>query len=134
MKNMLLSTQTICFNQWVRKWLHLCALKFPHLDLGILYKRADRGRRFNLCLQLEFEIKSHLLCLEQFRGKLYSKFSFGIPRYIVVYTFGNLVLRRHMRRAVKRDFRTYIRRYTSPNEKFEHGYLHSNALLQFHLK
>ena len=33
--------------------------------------------------------------------------------------------------AVKRYFRTYIRRYTSPNEKFEYGYSHSSALLQF---
>ena len=28
------------------------------------------------------------------------------------------------------DFRTYIRRYTSPNENFEYGYSHSNARLQ----
>ena len=32
------------------------------------------------------------------------------------------------------DFRKYIRRYTSPNENFEYGYPHSNALLQFHLE
>ena len=38
------------------------------------------------------------------------------------------------RGAVKCDFRTYIRRYTSPNENFEYGYPHSNALLQFELK
>ena len=31
---------------------------------------------------------------------------------------GNLVLRRPVSGAVKRDFRTYIRRYTSPNEIF----------------
>ena len=36
--------------------------------------------------------------------------------------------------AVKRDFRTYIQRYTSPNENVEYGYPHSYALLQFHLK
>ena len=47
---------------------------------------------------------------------------------------GNLVLRRRARGAVKHDFRTYIRRYTSLNEKFEYGYLHSNALVQFRLK
>ena len=29
---------------------------------------------------------------------------------------------------------TYIRQYTSPNENFEYGYPHSNALLQFRLK
>ena len=32
-------------------------------------------------------------------------------------------------RSLKRDFRTYIRGYTSPNENFEYGYPHSNALL-----
>ena len=36
--------------------------------------------------------------------------------------------------AVKSNFRTYIRQYTSPNENFEYGYPHSNALLQFELK
>ena len=30
--------------------------------------------------------------------------------------------------------KTYIRRYTSPNENFEYGYHNSNALLQFELK
>ena len=47
---------------------------------------------------------------------------------------GNLVLRRCTSGAVKRDFRTYIRGYISPNEKFEYGYPHSNALLPFCLK
>ena len=60
--------------------------------------------------------------------------NFHLGRYIVGYTVGNLVLRRRASGAVKRDFRTYIRRYTSPNENFEYGYPHSNALLQFHLK
>ena len=55
-------------------------------------------------------------------------------RYIVGNTVGNLVLRRHASVAVKRDFRTYIRRYTSPNENSEYGDPHSNALLQFRLK
>ena len=50
------------------------------------------------------------------------------------YTVGNLVLRRRVSGAVKRDFRTYIRRYTSQNEKFEYGYPHSNTLLKFSLK
>ena len=67
-----------------------------------------------------------------FRGYLYSKFHWG--RYIVGYTVGNLVLRRRVSGAVKRDFRTYIRRYTSPNENFEYGYPHSNALLTFSLQ
>ena len=59
---------------------------------------------------------------------------FHLGRYIVGYTVGNLVLRRRASGAVKRDFRTYIRRYTSPNENFEYGYPHSNALVQFRLK
>ena len=46
------------------------------------------------------------------------------------YTVGNLVLRRR----VKRDFQTYIPRYTSTNETFEYGYPHSNALLTFSLQ
>ena len=60
--------------------------------------------------------------------------NFYLGRYIVGYTVGNLVLRRRASGAVKRDFRTYIRRYTSPNENFEYGYPHSNAFLQFRLK
>ena len=60
--------------------------------------------------------------------------NFHLGRYIVGYTVGNLVLRRRANGAVKRDFRTYIRRYTSPNDNFEYGYPHSNALLQFDLK
>ena len=48
--------------------------------------------------------------------------------YIVGYTVGNLVLRRRASGAVKRDFRLYIRRYTSPNENFD-KVPHSNAHL-----
>ena len=47
---------------------------------------------------------------------------------------GNLVLWRRVSGAVKRDIGTYIRRYTSPNENFEYGYPHSNALLTFSLQ
>ena len=65
------------------------------------------------------------------------KFSFTATRY----TFGNHVLRLHLRVAVKLNFRpyirrytsrlrvavklnfrAYIRRYTSPNENFEYSY------------
>ena len=60
--------------------------------------------------------------------------NFHIGRYIVGYTVGNLVLRRRVSGAVKRDFRTYIRRYTAPNENFEYGYPHFNALLTFLLQ
>ena len=59
---------------------------------------------------------------------------FYLGRYIVGYTVGNLVLRRRVSGAVKRDFRPYIRRYTSPKENFEYGYPHSNALLTFSLQ
>ena len=60
--------------------------------------------------------------------------NFHSGRYIVGYTVGNLVLRRRASGAVKRDFRTYIRRYTSQNGNFEYGYPHSNALLLFRLE
>ena len=60
--------------------------------------------------------------------------NFHLGRYIIGYTVGNLALRRRVSGAVKRDFRTYIRRYTSPNENFEYGYPHSNALLKFPFK
>ena len=59
--------------------------------------------------------------------------SFHLGRYIVRYTVGNLVLWRRVSGDVKRDFRTYIRRYTSQNENFEYVYPHSNAPLQFYL-
>ena len=57
--------------------------------------------------------------------------NFRLGRYMVGYTVGNLVLRRHASGAVKRDFRTYIRQNTSPNENLKYGYSHYNALLQF---
>ena len=41
--------------------------------------------------------------------------NFNLGRYTVGYMVGNLVLRRCASGAVKRDFRTYIQRYTSPN-------------------
>ena len=52
--------------------------------------------------------------------------NFHLGRYIVGYTVGNFVLQRRVSGAVKYNFRTYIRRYTSPNENFEYGYRHSN--------
>ena len=57
-----------------------------------------------------------------------------LGRYNVEYTVRNLFIRWCLSGAVKLDFRQYIRRYTSPNENFEYGYPHSNALLQFRLK
>ena len=41
---------------------------------------------------------------------------------------GNFVLRRRVSGALKRNFRPYNRWYISPNENFEYGYPHSNAL------
>ena len=45
--------------------------------------------------------------------------NFHLGRYIIGYTVGNLVLWRHVSGAIKRDFRPYIRQYTSPNANFE---------------
>ena len=45
---------------------------------------------------------------------------------------GNFVLRRRISGVVKHDFRSYIRRYTSPNEKIEYGHPHSNVLFNFY--
>ena len=45
--------------------------------------------------------------------------NFHLGRYILGYTVGNLVLRRRASGDVKRYFRTYIRRYTSPKENVE---------------
>ena len=59
--------------------------------------------------------------------------NFHLERYTVGYTVRNIVLWRRASGAV-RDFRLYIRRCTSPNENFEYGYAHSNALLQSRLK
>ena len=60
--------------------------------------------------------------------------NFHLGSYIVGYTVGKLVFRRRASGAVKRDFRTYIRRYTSTNENFECGYPHSYAQVQLELK
>ena len=56
---------------------------------------------------------------------------FHLGRYIVGYTVGNFVLRRRVSGAVKHDFRPYIPRYTTPNEKFEYCYPHSNVLFNY---
>ena len=60
--------------------------------------------------------------------------NFNLRRHIVGYAVRNLVLWWHVSRAIKRDFGTYILRYTSPNENFNYDYPHSNALLTFSLK
>ena len=60
--------------------------------------------------------------------------NFHSGRYIFGYRIVNLVLWRCASSAVKHDFRPYIGRCTSPNENFEYGYPHSDAILQFRLK
>ena len=55
-----------------------------------------------------------------------------LGRYIVGYMVGSFVLRRRVSGAVKRNFRPYNRRYTSPNEHFEYGFPHSNALFNIY--
>ena len=74
---------------------------------------------------LKTHFKSFLLLCEILGYNCIQNFHLG--RYIVGYTVRNLVL-------VKRDFRTYIPPYTSPNKYFEYGYPHSNALLQISLE
>ena len=59
--------------------------------------------------------------------------NFHLGRYIVGYMVGNLVLRWRASRAVKHDFWAYIWLYTSPNNNFEYGYPHFNALLHIRL-
>ena len=54
---------------------------------------------------------------------------FHLGWYIVGYTVGNFVLPQRVSRAVKHNFRTYIRQYTNPNE---YGYPHSNVLFNFY--
>ena len=89
----------------------------------------------HVCSTAIFTCKIHvenLKCVQQLGDNCIQNFHLG--RYIVGYTVGNLILRRRVSGAVKRDFQTYIRRYTSPNDNFEYGYPHSNALLTFSLK
>ena len=52
--------------------------------------------------------------------------------YIVGYMVGNFVLRRRVSGAVKSNFQPYNQWYTSPNENFEYGYPHSNALFNIY--
>ena len=54
---------------------------------------------------------------------------FYLGRYIVGYMVGNWVLWWLLSRAIKRNFRMCIGRYTSPIENYEYGYPQSNALL-----
>ena len=60
--------------------------------------------------------------------------NFHLERYIVVNTVRKFSFTVTQSGAVKRDFRTYIRRYTSPNENFEYSYPHFNAQLTVSLQ
>ena len=54
-----------------------------------------------------------------------------LERYIVGCMFGNQIwdgISDDMCGAVKHDFRTYIRRYTSTNENFEYSYPLSDGI------
>ena len=80
--------------------------------------------------------RAHILNATTYQGHLgdncIQNFHYG--RYIVGYTVRNLVLLRRASKAIKRDFQMYIQQYTSQNENFEYGLIHSNAHLQFRLK
>ena len=91
-----------------QKWFTNCIQNIKHVWVSILIWKQHLGDN---CIQ-----------------------NFHLGRYILRYTVGNLVLRRRVSGAVKRDFPAYIRQYTSPNENFEYGYPHSNALLTFSLQ
>ena len=47
-----------------------------------------------------------------------------LGRFIV----GNFVLRQRISGDLEHDFQKDIKRYTSPNDKFEYSYPHSNVL------
>ena len=68
-----------------------------------------------------------LLSMERDLGDNCSQNS-HLGMYILLYTVGNLVLRQHASGVIKHDFGMYIQRCTSPDENFEYGYPHSNAL------
>ena len=90
-----------------------------------------------LCLLKNIDITtlSSILCVKQnlYLGDNCIQNS-HLGRYIVGYTVGNLVLRRRVNGAIKRDFRTYILRNTFPNENFKYSYPHSNSQVTFLLK
>ena len=85
------------------------------------------------CLILDFPVTCKPLnfCLmvnySNLGDNCIQNFYFG--RYIAGYMVGNFVLQR---RFIKHNFRPYNRRYTSPNENFEYGYPHSNALFDIY--
>ena len=104
----------------------------PHTQQRCSCHARPTSMQFLLCLDyISATSMPSLLC--PYLGD-YCIQNFHLGRYFVEYTVGNLVLWRRVSGAVKRDFRTYIRRYTSPNEIFEYGYPFPYEILQFRLK
>ena len=107
----------------------MCDIFLSHLSLRNTYISSAM---WSISASFEFVLLSPPVNVSYLGDNYIHNFHLG--RYIVGYTFGNLALWRRLSGAVKRDFRTYIRRYTSPNENFEYGYPHSNTLLTFSFK
>ena len=111
--------------------LRLCLSHIPHCwkphVTAYISKASYEGHPSKLCTQSLLHFTAFHIgdnCIQHFH----------LGRYIVGYTVGNLVLQQPASGAVKHDYQTSIRRYSSQNEIFEYGYPHSNALLQFLLK
>ena len=104
------------------------------LGLVTLQDKKIRSNNYQfLCVRRLINILAlfllwHLNWIERYSTMKIGRFLF-VWVYIVGWTFGNHVLRLRSRVAVKLNFRTYIRRYTSPNENFEYSYPLSGMLL-----
>ena len=96
----------------------------------ILFVNND-NEMVTICCLCQASFFDRVLCTVLINDLYIVRRYFHYGRYIMRYAVENLVLQGHARGAIKRDFRTYMRRYTSPNENFEYGYPHSDALLQF---
>ena len=94
------------FNKFNKTWTLMYDLlcKTVSSCYSLIYGKC----RFTLSILSKMSWQHHLgaNCIQNFH----------LGRYIAGYTVGNLVLWRRASGALKRDFRTYIRRYTSPNE------------------
>ena len=115
--------------------LTYCDLHKIHRDdlLEILDMYPEFAENFVKNLEVTFDLRDVSIFSSNKLGDNCIQ-NFQLGRYIVGYTVRNLVLQRLASGAVKCDFRTYIRGYTSLNDNFENGYPHSNALLRSRLK